>query len=128
MVSAALAVAGCSGIAPSTPARTSAPAAGGVSLNAVGAADVVRAFVAAGLPAGNPRDESDRDCPAIGCSSAFITDAVSVYKFPNTGSAERYAGGVPAMFQIEDIVLVFPAGVTDDRKTAYEDIAKDVVE
>ncbi|MDO3700550.1 hypothetical protein Q3W71_02505 [Micromonospora sp. C28SCA-DRY-2] len=55
-----------------------------------GARQVVAAFRAAGLAAGNPRDRS-ADCGpdglGLGCAEIVATDAVTVYVFPDEPSA-----------------------------------------
>jgi len=66
-------------------------------------------------------------CPQIGCIDAEDTDTVSIMKFPSTGKAELYAGSIPNMFQVEDVVLVFSSAVSPDARRAYEQVAKHAV-
>ncbi len=54
------------------------------------------------------------------CVQAFDTDTISILKFPATGLAQRYAGSIPDVFQIEELVLVFPPTTTADAKRDYE--------
>jgi hypothetical protein len=97
---------------------------GGASLNTTTVANVVESFIAAGLPARNVHDVTGEKCPKAGCIDAVDTDTVSVMKFPSTGTAERYAGSVPNMYLVEDLVLVFAAGVAPDTRGDYQRAAK----
>ena len=58
---------------------------------------------------------------------ARATDAVSILKFPSTGRAELYASSMPAMTQVEDIVLIFDNSVTDAQRTAYGQVVKKAI-
>ncbi len=105
----------------------SAGARGPALLNDVSTAAVLDAITKAKLPALNARDATDALCPEAGCVEARATDTVSILKFPSTGRAELYASAVPAMMQVEDIVLVFDKTVSDAQKTAYGQVVKKAV-
>jgi hypothetical protein len=58
----------------------------------VTAQQVVDAFVAAGLPATNVRDNTGPSgCLNMGCVQMVSIDAVSVYQFKDVAAATRYA-------------------------------------
>lgn len=117
-----VAVASCARPPPSN--QSPGNPAGVAVLNRVSAGDLVGAFTRAGLSAPNPRDESGQRCPEIGCTEAVITDTVSVFKFSHSGAAEHYAASVPDMFQVEDLVVVFPPNLPPDRKRSYEGVVQ----
>jgi hypothetical protein len=64
------------------------------SLDALTARQVVDAFIAAGLPATDPRDNSGGICKSVGCAQLITTDDVSVYQFPDAQAASRWADGL----------------------------------
>jgi hypothetical protein len=96
-------------------------------LNDVSTAAVLDAITKARLPAVNAHDATDALCPEAGCVEARATDTVSILKFPSTGRAELYASAMPAMMQVEDIVLVFDKTVSDPQKTAYGQVVKTAI-
>jgi hypothetical protein len=100
---------------------------GAALLNDVSAAAVLDAITKAKLPAVNAHDATDALCPEAGCVEARATDTVSILKFPSTGRAELYASAIPAMMQVEDIVLVFGNTVSDAQKVAYRQVVKKAV-
>jgi hypothetical protein len=102
-------------------------ARGPALLNDVSTAAVLDAITKAKLPAVNAHDATDALCPEAGCVEARATDTVSILKFPSTGRAELYASAMPAMMQVEDIVLVFDKTVSDAQKTAYGQVVKRAV-
>lgn len=124
MLSATLA--GCGG-RDTAPKASSGGARGPVLLNNVSTAAVLDAITKAKLPAVNAHDATDAMCPEAGCVDARATDTVSVLKFPSTGRAELYASSIPAMMQVEDIVLVFDKSVNDAQKAAYAQVVKKAV-
>lgn len=124
MLSATLA--GCGG----RDTGAKAPSGGGhgqALLNNVSTAAVLEAITKAKLPAVNAHDATDAMCPEAGCVEARATDTVSILKFPSTGRAELYASSIPAMMQVEDIVLVFDKSVNDAQKAAYAQVVKKAV-
>ena len=102
-------------------------ARGPALLNNVSTAAVLDAITMAKLPAVNARDATEAMCPDAGCIQAHATDTVSILKFPSTGRAELYASSVPAMIQVEDIVLVFDKTVNAAQKAAYGQVVKQAV-
>jgi hypothetical protein len=124
MLSATLA--GC-GARDTSPKAPSGGGHGPVLLNNVSTAAVLDAITKAKLPAVNAHDATDALCPEAGCVEARATDTVSVLKFPSTGRAELYASSIPAMMQVEDIVLVFDKSVNDAQKAAYAQVVKKTV-
>ena len=107
-----------------------APRGGGhgpALLNDVSTTELLDAITKAKLPAVNARDATDALCPEAGCVEARATDTVSILKFPSTGRAELYASSMPAMMQVEDIVLVFDKSVNDAQKAAYGRVVKKAV-
>jgi hypothetical protein len=56
----------------------------------VTADEIIEAFLAAGLPAPNPRDNS-HNCSTDGCRQMTTTDVVTVVVFDHEQAAERYA-------------------------------------
>ena len=75
----------------------------------------------------NPHDVTPAKCPTIGCVEAVDSDTVSIIKFSGTGKAERFAGTTPDMYLIEDVVLVFAAGVPSAQRVSYEQVARRAV-
>lgn len=126
MVFIAAALVGCSSRDANPAPAPSAPA-GPVMLNDVSTADVLDAITKAKLPAVNARDTTAATCPEAGCVEARATDTVTILKFPTTGRAELYAAAVPAMVQVEDIVLVFDKTVNDSQKNAYGQVVKNAL-
>ncbi|RDH76396.1 hypothetical protein DVS77_21865 [Mycolicibacterium moriokaense] len=97
---------------------------GPAPLNGVSAAQLVDSFVKAGLPAANRQDVTDERCPKLHCAQAVSTDTVTTMKFPATGLAQRYAGSISNVYQVEDLVVVFAPTVTAAQKQDYEAVAK----
>jgi hypothetical protein len=95
-----------------------------MSLNTVTAQQVMTAITKAGLPALNPHDVTAQQCPKLGCTQAISADTVSVFKFPATGMAQKYAGSISSDYQLEDLVLVFAPSVTPDLKREYEKVVE----
>lgn len=123
---AALVVAAC-GAQPSGGDHQTSHPRGAVRLNTTTVAELVASFTDAGLAMSNAHDVGPQKCPQIGCIDAVDTDTVSIMKFPSTGKAELYAGSIPNMFQVEDVVLVFSSAVSPDARRAYEQVAKHAV-
>jgi hypothetical protein len=123
---AALVVAAC-GAQPSGGYHQTSQPRGAVRLNTTTVAELVAAFTDAGLAVPNAHDVGPQKCPQIGCIDAVNTDTVSIIKFPITGKAELYAGSIPNMFLVEDVVLVFSSAVSPDARRAYERVAKDAI-
>ena len=105
----------------------SGSAHGPALLNDVSTTELLDAFTKAKLPAVNAHDATDATCPEAGCVEARATDTVSILKFPSTGRAELYASAMPAMIQVEDIVLVFDKTVNDAQKAAYAQVVKNAI-
>ncbi|MBX7431128.1 hypothetical protein JDV09_03235 [Mycobacterium sp. Y57] len=63
---------------------------------AVTAQQVVDAFIAAGLPATDPRDNTNNMCDSVSvpCVQLITTDDVSVYQFADEEPASKWAGGL----------------------------------
>jgi hypothetical protein len=124
MLSAALACCGGRDVGANPP---SGGAHGPALLNDVSTADLLDAITKAKLPAVNAHDATDAMCPDAGCVEARATDTVSILKFPSTGRAELYASSMPAMMQVEDIVLVFDKSVNDAQRAAYGQVVKKAI-
>jgi len=124
MLSAALAGCGGRDVGGKAPAGG---AHGPALLNDVSTAAVLDAIIKAKLPAANAHNATDATCPEAGCVEARATDTVSILKFPSTGRAELYASSMPAMMQVEDIVLVFDKTVSDAQKADYAQVVKKAV-
>ncbi|MDA0250712.1 MAG: hypothetical protein O3A42_07115 [Actinobacteria bacterium] len=69
------------------------------------AGQVIDAFVAAGLPANAPRDNSGR-CQSIGCVRLITTDDVSVYQFPDPASASKWADGLADSGYLSGLIVL----------------------
>jgi hypothetical protein len=124
-VAVALVIGGIVGCAHNTSANQGAGSAGGgAALNNISASQVIGAIGKAGLPALNPHDVTAQQCPKLHCAQAIETDTVSVFKFPITGLAQKYAGSTSNVYQIEDIVLGFKSTVTDGLKQDYERVVE----
>ena len=91
-------------------------------LNGLSASTVIDDFRKAGLPALNPQEITSVKCPKVRCLQAISTDTVSVFKFPATGIAQKYAGSIANVYQIEDLVVVFGTSVSPDLKQEYEEV------
>ena len=89
-------------------------------LNGLTAQQVIGAITKAGLPALNAHDVTASQCPELRCAQAVGTDTVSVYKFPTTGQAQKYAGSISNVYQVEDIALVFAPTVSAKLRHDYE--------
>lgn len=89
-------------------------------LNGLSAQQVIGAITKAGLPALNAHDVTASQCPDLHCAQAVGTDTVSVYKFPTTGQAQKYAGSISNVYQVEDIAVVFAPTVSEKLKHDYE--------
>jgi hypothetical protein len=122
LVFAIAAIAACSRAQPGGPGAPSGQ--GPVPLNGVTASQLIASFTKAGLPAVNSHDVTGEQCPKSHCVQAVGTDTVSVYKFPTTGLAQKYAGSISDVYQVEDLVLVFAPSVTDDLKRDYEEVVE----
>jgi hypothetical protein len=87
------------------------------------------AYIAnAGLAVPNPRDVTQRDCPAIDCTSKVETDTVAIMTFSTPGKAMLYAGSTSDVFQITTVVMSFPASMPTDQRRAYAAAVRRVVE
>jgi hypothetical protein len=95
-----------------------------VPLNTVSAQQVMSAITKAGLPALNSHDVTAEQCPKLGCTQAISADTVSVFKFPATGMAQKYAGSISNAYDLEDLVLVFAPSVSADLKREYEKVVE----
>ena len=124
MLSAALAGCGGRDVGGKAPAGG---AHGPALLNDVSTAAVLDAIAKAKLPAVNAHDATDALCPEAGCVEARATDTVSILKFPSTGRAELYAGSMPSMVQVQDVVLIFDKAVSDAQKAAYGQVVKKAI-
>ncbi|MCG7610483.1 MULTISPECIES: hypothetical protein [Mycobacterium] len=117
-------VAGCGGV--TVPAANSArphPASGfGQSMNTLTAQQLVNAITDAGLPVPGSHDVSGLRCPQVGCLDDIESDTISVMTFPSTGRAELYAGSIPDMFQIANVVVRFDASVPPGNRRSYETV------
>ena len=105
----------CDANAEPRPAHNSAA----VILDPTTVGDLLAAITRAGLAAPNPRNVTSRDCPQLGCTDKVDTDTVSVIKFPKSAMAESYASWTQDRFQVEDVVISFPASTPADQRTAY---------
>lgn len=97
------------------------------SLNNVSVTTLLDDFRKADLPAPNARDVTASKCPKLRCLEATDTDTVSVLKFPSTGSAEKYAGEISNIYQVEDVVVVFAPTLTASQRGAYSKLVKKAV-
>lgn len=80
-------------------------------VNTVTAQRVVDEFIARGLPAGDPRDNTGRSCGDPQCVQLVTTDDVSVYQFADAERAEYWANAVfPVHYRNGAIVLRFTQG------------------
>lgn len=62
---------------------------------AITAQEVVDTIIAAGLPAADPRDNTDGGvCESVQCIQLITTDDVSVYQFANPEAADKWATGL----------------------------------
>lgn len=102
--------------------------ASNINLNISTVDDLLASIANAGLAAPNPRDVTQRDCPAIGCIVKVETDTVSIMRFPTSGRAQLYAGSTHHVFLIEDVVIGFSPAVSMNEKLAYEAAVERVME
>ncbi len=98
------------------------------SLDPFTAEDLVALIGNAGLAAPNPRDVTQRDCPAIRCAEKVETDTVSIIKFRTGGQAQLYAGSMHSVFQINDVVMTFSPSLPTSQQRAYEDVLTHAIE
>jgi len=57
--------------------------------NNVTADDVLKAFEDKGLSTPNPRDNTENNCPDLGCTKLITTDVVSIYEWPSEEKAKE---------------------------------------
>ena len=114
-----LAVSGCAAAA-SPRGGPSATAAVPAVLNGLSTADLVDTIHAAGLSTPNLHDDTADKCAKLRCIGAVDSDTVSIFKFDQSGAAQRYAGTISDSYQAEDIVLIFAPTMTAPQKAAYE--------
>ncbi|MEP9390878.1 hypothetical protein ABLE94_01290 [Gordonia sp. VNK1] len=76
---------------------------------------------AAGLPVTGRHTGSAQDCSDAGCGGILITEQFTLMQFESTGRAELYAGEHTDAFQLLNVVVTFPASVSDEQQTRYED-------
>lgn len=87
------------------------------------------AYIAnAGLAVPNPRDVTQRDCPAIGCTRKVQTDTVAIMAFSTPGKAQLYAGSTSEVFQVANVVMSFSAAVPIDQRPAYQAAVQRAIE
>ncbi|ADT97878.1 hypothetical protein Mspyr1_11960 [Mycolicibacterium gilvum Spyr1] len=70
---------------------------------AVTARKVVDAFIASGLPATDPRDNTNNICDSVKCVQLITTDDVSVYQFADEQPASRWAAGLSGTGVADDM-------------------------
>ena len=110
------------------PAKTATGmAAPTTSADSVTAEDVFWAIRGAGLPATDPRDNSQTMCGNVGCVQLMTTDDVSIYQFPDPDSAARWASGFDSSgYRNGTVVLLFNEGGSNPTDVAdiprYKDI------
>ncbi|MDA3643205.1 hypothetical protein LZ318_20640 [Saccharopolyspora indica] len=84
--------------------------------SASAAQQVVDQFVRDGLPVPNPRDNTEKSCPQLGCEQLITTDVVSVLSFVDESAATRFAGRFgPDAFSRGVIVLQYAAARTPEE-------------
>jgi hypothetical protein len=88
---------------------------------------VVDQFVASGLPAPNPRDNS-KNCKTLGCTELITTDAISIYVWPNESSAQHQVDVAAGdAYRYGTIVLSYTAARTPSAdRPLYEAALKDI--
>lgn len=104
----------------STTQQAAPTATGYGQLNGLSADDILGVINSAGMPTPNAHDVTADKCPKLHCVGAIDSDTVSILKFDHSGAAQAYAGAISNIYQVEDLVLVFTAGVTAGQKSAYE--------
>jgi len=88
---------------------------------------LVKAFTHARLPVAHARDTPAQRCPAIGCTGAVATDAVSVLVFGKSRDAQLYEASSHDSYQIADVVLEFAPTDPSAQRAAYEHIVERAV-
>ena len=119
----ALLVASCAGSS-NAGVTSHTPATAKAVLNGLSAADLQAIIDSADLPTPNAHDATADKCPKLGCVGAVDSDTVSILKFDGSGPAQVYAGSISNSCQVEDVVLLFAATVTEQQKPAYEQAVK----
>jgi hypothetical protein len=99
-----------------------------VSLRPATLTELVAYLAKAGLAVPNPRDVTQRDCPAIGCTKKVETDTVAIMAFSTTGRAQLYAGSTSHVFQVTNLVVSFSASVPTAAQGVYEAAIQRAVE
>ncbi|WP_397545617.1 hypothetical protein [Saccharopolyspora rosea] len=86
------------------------------------AQQVVEQFERDGLPVPNPRDNTEQNCPQLGCAQLMTTDAVSVLSFADEAAAGGFAGKLgESAHQEGTIVLRYDAARTpEDQRVKFE--------
>ncbi|MER7012126.1 hypothetical protein ABT324_11945 [Saccharopolyspora sp. NPDC000359] len=80
---------------------------------------VVDQFVRDGLELPNPRDNTARNCPQLGCEQLITTDVVSVLSFADESAAARFAERFgPDAFHRGPVVLQYAAARTPQEQRA----------
>ncbi|SDD59046.1 hypothetical protein [Actinokineospora iranica] len=104
------------------------PGASGGSTDTT-ARHVVDRFIAAGLPAANPRDNTKQNCDSLRCLQLITTDAISVYSWPDETAAQHQVDVSSGnAYRQGTIVLSYGAARTPQaNRPRYEAVLKDVV-
>lgn len=92
------------------------------------AMSIVAAFVSEGLPAREPRDNTDRNCGSLGCAALVTTDDITVVVFEDAAAQQRYAEGFAGSHSTGPVVLQYAAARTPEGlQPRYEAVADRVV-
>ena len=99
------------------------------SADGVTAEEVFWAIREAGLPATDPRDNSQNMCGNVGCVQLMTTDDVSIYQFPDPDSAAKWASGFESSgYRNGTIFLRFNVGGSNPIDVANIPRYKDVLD
>lgn len=90
--------------------------------------ELVAYLAKSGLAVPNPRDVTQRDCPAVGCTRKVQTDTVAIMAFSTTGKAQLYAASATDVFQVANVVMSFSVSVPTDQRPAFEAAVQRAIE
>lgn len=112
---------------PSTTGGSGTPSAVEEAEPAARAQEVVDAFVAAGLPARNPRDNTPQNCGTLSCAALVTTDDITVVVFTDRQAQQKYVDAFKA-FAAGTIVLQYTAARTpEELRPKYQAVLQEVV-
>ncbi|SNR35708.1 hypothetical protein [Blastococcus mobilis] len=130
LATATMLVAGCSSSGDEdSAAESSSGASTTADAPALSTDEILDAFVAAGLPATNPRDNTDNQCSAYGCDQYLTTDDISVLVFTDQTALEHAADVIGVSGYRSGAVVLSYAGARtpEELRPQYEAVVDQLI-